>query len=259
MLTALIIDDERKSRTFLKGHLGLHCPQVTVSGEADGVATGIEAVINLKPQVVFLDIQMGDGSGFDLLEGLKERPEAEALDFELVFTTAFDQYAIRAIKFSALDYLLKPIDPDELIESIEKIEKKLAPAAPEVTSMASLEVLLENFKDLQKVNKKIALATAEKTHVYRISEIIRCESQDSYTLFHLKEGKPLLVSRTLKDFEELLSDFEFERIHKSHLINLDYLKAYQKTDGGYVLMEDGAKIPVSNRKKERVNQILKSL
>ena len=256
MLTAIVIDDERKSRTFLKGHLEMYCPEVKVLGEADGVATGIRAIQVFRPQVVFLDIQMGDGSGFDLLEGLKEDPTTADQEFFVVFTTAFDQYAIQAIKFSAMDYLLKPIDPDELIEAVKKIQKK---AEPESGTNANLQVLLENFKELQKVNKKIALSTAEKTHVYKVSEIIRCESQDSYTLFHLRDSKPLLVSRTLKDFEELLSEYQFERIHKSHLINLDYLKAYQKTDGGYVLMEDGAKIPVSNRKKERVNQILKSL
>lgn len=255
MLTALIIDDERKSRTFLKGALEMHCPDVKVLGEADGVNAGIEAMRNHQPQVVFLDIQMGDGSGFDLLEGLRKDPRTAEQEFEVIFTTAFNQYAIKAIKFSAMDYLLKPIDPDELMEAVAKIRKKTQAAE----GPANLQVLLENFKELQKVNKKIALSTAEKTHVYKVSEIIRCESQDSYTLFHLREGKPLLVSRTLKDFEELLTDYNFERIHKSHLVNLDYLKAYQKTDGGYVLMEDGAKIPVSNRKKERINQILKSL
>jgi two-component system LytT family response regulator len=210
-----------------------------VVGEADGYKSGIALINNLKPQIVFLDIQMSDGSGFRLLEGFID-PE-----FQVVFTTAYDQYAIKAIRYSALDYLLKPIDPDELksavIKSVEKCRSNPDPRP--------VKVLMENLQN-QSEPKKIILSTSEGLHVIKVSDIIRCESDDYYTRFFFTDRNKLLLSKTLKDVEEMLNGLGFIRTHKSHLINISFIKSYLKNDGGYIVLSNGDQIPVSRRKKE---------
>jgi two-component system LytT family response regulator len=224
--------------------LSRYCTNVLVQAEAPGVQTGIEAIRKHKPDVIFLDIQMTDGSGFRLLEEYGE------IDFEIIFTTAFDQYAIKAIKYSALDYLLKPIVPQELIDAVEKVEaRKIAKNA---NLNKNIDVLLANLKASTKESPKIILSTAEKIHVVKIDDIIRCESDNYYTLFLFKDGGKLLISKTLKEHN-------FIRPHKSHLINAKYIKGYMKHDGGYIVMSDESKIPVSRRKKESMIEIINSL
>lgn len=228
-----------------------YCPNVIISGEAEGVQTGIKQIRQFKPDVIFLDIQMQDGSGFRLLESFDQ------VNFEIIFTTAFDQYAIKAIKYSALDYLLKPIIPEELIDAVKKVEdRKIAKNA---NINQNIDVLLDNIKNKNSDSKKIVLTTAEKIHVIHVSEILRCESDNYYTNFFFTDGTKLLVSKTLKENEKMLKDHNFIRPHKSHLINVAYIKGYMKNDGGYILMSDNSKVPVSRRRKELIIETINNL
>jgi two-component system LytT family response regulator len=251
MIDALLIDDTEKARVALAADLKDYCPTIRVIGEADGVESGVEAIRRLKPQVIFLDIQMGDGTGFDLLE--KVSPQ----NFEVIFTTAYNQYAIKAFKFSAVDYLLKPIDPDELVAAVEKLGEN-APAEPQ--PHPEYELLLENIRKIQQTGvKKIALNTQDKVHIVGIDEIVRCESHSNYTLFYLQPNQQILVTKTLKEFEGLLGDYNFLRVHHSHLINLAFLKEFVKIDGGYAIMSNGQQVPVSSRKKDNLLKKLAEL
>ena len=247
---ALIIDDERRSRDTLRGMLEKYCDNdVEIRGEADGMRTGIEAINKLNPEVVFLDIQMPDGSGFKLLELLEE------INFEVIFTTAYDQFAIKAIRYSALDYLLKPIVPAELRNAVAKVVRKKSDG----TINKHIRVLLENLKDNTLSSKRIVLSTSEGMHIIDVKDIIRCESDDYYTRFFIRDRKPILVSKTLKEHEEMLSEYGFLRPHKSHLVNISYIKSFIKTDGGYILLNDGTTVPVSRRKREKTIQQLSHL
>jgi two-component system LytT family response regulator len=253
MITALLIDDDQHLRQGMKSLLERHAPEIRIIGEAESVKTGITAIENWKPQVVFLDIHLTDGTGFDILEEVAKTNGK--LNSHIVFITAHEQYALKAFKFSALDYLLKPVDPEELKKSIVKIKEVLE----KNTSFDHIDLLLENIRKKVDHFKRIALSTADGIHLFEISDIIRCESQDNYTQFFIKNHKPLLISKTLKEYEELLMEHGFERIHQSHLINLSYLKSYIKTDGGYVIMGDNAKLPIAQRKKERLQELIKAL
>jgi two-component system, LytTR family, response regulator len=248
MIKAIIVDDEKGSRDALLGMLNRYCKNVEVIDQADGYASGLEVISKHKPDVVFLDIQMSDGSGFKLIEDLGK------IEFEVIFTTAYDQYAIKAIKYSALDYLLKPIVPDDLISAVEKAEQKKN--SGQINQ--NIRILLENLSQ-QNEPRKIILSTAEKMHIVDIDDIIRCESDDYYTKFFFKDGKTLLISKTLKENEELLGDKYFIRPHKSHLVNIKYIKGFLKNDGGYIVMSDGTKVPVSRRKREYIVNTLSHL
>lgn len=254
MTTAVIVDDEKRARTFLKGHIDTYCPEVKIVAEAENVSSAIKAIREHNPELVFLDIKMPDGTGFDVIERLRASEDGQDLKFKIIFTTAFDQYAIKAIKFSALDYLLKPIDPEELVESLKKNKLNLVGNS----ANDNVDVLIGNLKQLNDANKRIVLNTSNKAYIYPINEIIRCESSGSYTIFYVKNEEPLLISKSLGEAEELLKDHQFERIHKSHLINLNYMRAFIKNDGGFVEMQNGDKIPVSNRKREYLMQLLKA-
>ncbi|MCD4732178.1 MAG: LytTR family DNA-binding domain-containing protein [Bacteroidales bacterium] len=249
MLRAVIVEDEKRSRETLSGLLKIYCKNLTVVGEAENVREGLEVIKQQNPDVVFLDIQMPDGSGFKLLEQIKQ------INFDVIFTTAYDQFAIKAIRFSALDYLLKPIFPNDLVNAVNKAEKNKQAQK----SSSNIKVLLENINRPPAESPKIILSTSEKINVVKVEEIIRCESDNYYTMFYFTDEKRLLVSKTLKEQEELLSEYNFIRPHKSHLINVKYIKSYLKTDGGVILMEDGSKIPVSRRKKEYIKEILSNL
>lgn len=252
MIRVLIIDDEENSRDTLRGKLDLFCPEVEIAGEAGSVKEGIEAIQSHKPDAVFLDIKLAGESGFDILEEITKLP---GVDPEIVFITAHDEFAIKAIKFSALDYLLKPIDPEELVKSVRKIEEQRG--LPK--KAASLNVLVENIRQASDSPKKIVVPTSDGMHVIKLSDIVRLESSSNYTTFHLKSEKSLLASKTLKEFDSMLTGYNFNRVHKSHLVNMNYLKRYVQTDGGYLILEDGSRIPVANRKKEQLLQTLKNL
>lgn len=252
-IEAILVDDDINLREGMKGLLARFAPNIKIIGEADSVATGITTIDTLKPQVVFLDIQLNDGTGFDILEKLAEKNNA--INFNIVFITAHEQYAIKAFRFSALDFLLKPVDPEELQNVIQKIEKVIE----KKNDYSHINLLLENIRKNVDNFKRIALSTSDGIHLFDISDIIRCESADNYTKFYIKNNKPILISRTLKEYEELLTEHKFERIHQSHLINLNYLKSYIKKDGGYVVMADESHLPISQRKRERLQEILKSM
>jgi len=237
--TAIIIDDVDNSRITLAHDLTQYCPQIKIIGEANSVKTAIIEIADKKPDVVFLDIQLGDGLGFEILESIKD------FNFQVIFTTALDSYGIKAIKFSALDYLLKPIDPDELIVAVNKLEKNTKPD----DIKDSINLLLNNIKDIQPSNKRIVLNSADKVHMVYITDIIRCESQGSYTVFHLKNKEQIVVTKNLKEYENMLEEYSFIRVHHSHLINFSYLKEFVKKDGGYAVMTDNSQVPVSFRKK----------
>ena len=231
MIKAVIIDDIQEAITVLTSDLQTYCKNIEVIGSANGVVSGAKIIKELKPDLVFLDIQMPDGTGFDLLEIIGEA------DFKLIFTTASDEFAIKAFKFSAIDYLLKPIDPDDLMKAVEKVEHQHNPTS-------RLELLKGNLEN----QKKIALNTVDKIHIVQIEDVIRLESDINYTRFYFEDGSKLMVTKTLKEFDKMLSDHSFIRIHQSHLVNTNFIKEYTKQDGKLVL-KNGDRISVSSRKK----------
>ena len=252
-LTAVIIDDEDNSRISLKGKLKWFCPDVSVLAEANGVESGVKALETHHPDMVFLDIKLRDGEGFEILRTLRQRQGK--VDPQVIFTTAYDQYAIRAIRFSALDYLLKPVGPEDLAGAVNRAREKKV----KHHSNDHMEALMEQLKSFHLPPKKLTISSSEGLHVLEVAKIVRCESQSNYTKFYLCDGSSHLASKTLKEYDELLRSQGFERVHKSHLINLNYLKQYVNADGGYLKLADGAEIPVSNRKKDHLIQLLKSL
>ncbi len=249
MISAVLIDDDDNLRNGMKTLLTRYAPDINIIGEADSVTSGTELLLKQQPQVVFLDIHLGDGSGFDLLEEVNKKGK---LNSQIVFITAHEQYAIKAFRFSALDFLLKPVDPEEL----EKVIGKIKNVVDKNDSVAHIDLLLENIRKKVDNFKRIALSNSDGIHLFEVSDIIRCESEDNYTKFYIKNNKPVLISKTLKEYEELLTEHGFERIHQSHLINLSYLKSYIKKDGGYVVMADSSNLPISQRKKERLQELL---
>jgi two-component system LytT family response regulator len=247
MKKILIIDDEKRIRDFVKRMIDSFDLGVEVYTDGENVETGIAAIKSLKPDIVFLDIQMPDGTGFDLLNQLEKKT------FELIFITAFQEYAIMAIKFSALDYILKPIDSEELKTALVNALDTL----DFIKEETQYEALSHNLNAQQK--RKLVLKTQESVHVVDLGEIVRCEADKNYTFFYLNNGKKILVSRTLKDFELLLANHGFFRVQQSHLINIDYIDRYDKIEGGSVIMKDGASVPLSTAKKEQFFQLLENL
>lgn len=247
-LKTILVEDELRGRNALRA-LVSRVPNLLLVGEAGNVDEASSLIHELEPDLVLLDIEMPAKSGFDLLADLPNRT------FDVIFTTAFDNYAIRAIKFSAIDYLLKPVDLDELIAAVNKTAEKRQQSDHQ--PQLQISNLLENLKSINKRNIKLSLPTSDGSLFIPVDEIIRCESDANYTRFFLKnETRPVLVSRTLKDYEELLKDYEFCRVHHSHLINLKFIKKYIKGEGGVIVMADGAEVEVSRRKKDAFQQAL---
>ena len=239
MINAIIVDDELYGRTVLSSLLRKYCPQVTLMAEAKSVKEAFELIEKHKPDLVFLDIEMPGGSGFDLLE-LYPEPS-----FSVIFTTAFNQYAIKAIKFSALDYLLKPINIEELQAAVAKVDD---PDGEEQS--AKVSNFIQNYKNQESSNaKKIAISTTEGLEFIEIHEIIRCEANGKYTFCVLKD-RTITATKNLKEFENLLSDYDFFRVHHAHLVNLKHIKKFQKSDGNQLIMSNGDQVGVSKRKKE---------
>lgn len=246
MIKALIVDDEEKSRVTLKNLLAMYCPNVEVIDLCESVTEALQSVKSQMPDLVFLDVEMPFHNGFTLLEKIKDP------SFEVVFTTAYDHYAIKAIKYSALDYLLKPIDSDELKAVVDKVYgNKLHSSLPET----KFELLLSNLK-VKGNNAKIAIPTFDGLQMVNSSDIIKCTADESYTHITLINNSKITVSRILKEYEELLSDLNFFRVHNSNLINLTHVTKYIKGEGGYVVMTDGSSVEVSRRKK---NELLNKL
>lgn len=243
-MKTLIIEDEPQAITALKSELNYNCPELEIIGEASSINEGITKIKQLKPELVFLDIQLSDGLGFEILSTLKE------YDFKVIFTTAYSQYAIKAIKFSALDYLLKPIDSEELIEAIDKIKK-----IKKEDDILKIETFLSNIQTSTN-RKKIALQTTEGISIFEIESIIRCSAESNYTCIYFTNGKKQLFSKTLKELESILENSGFERIHHSHIINLEHLTNFINKDGGYVVMKDKSTVPVSQRKRAQLIEVI---
>lgn len=247
MIKAILIDDIEQARNTLRRDLETYAPDVQIIGEASGVIEGAKLLKQEKPDLLFLDIQMQDGSGFDLLDILPN------IDFKIIFITASDAHAIKAFRYTALNYLLKPIDPDELLDALKQFRKS------HVNEQEKYDLLAKTMKTNEKLNEKLALHAQDKIHIVTIDEIIRCESTVNYTEFHFSDGKRIVVSKTLKDFEEILSPHGFFRVHQSHLVNARMIREFVKTEGGHLIMNNGKMVPVSSRKRAEVIRMLEEL
>lgn len=238
MIKAILIDDEIDGLEDLQGSIEKYCPDVYICGTYQTPADGVAAVRNIKPNLVFLDIQMPRMSGFEILEQLSP------VDFQVIFVSAYDKYAIKAIRFSALDYLLKPIDIDDLIKAVERVKERLKPVPYSVQSV------LQNSRNPLGRLDRIAVPSTEGIDFFDINDIIFLKADDCYTQMHLVNQSVKLISKVLKDFEELLSDSGFCRVHNSYLINLKHVRRYIRGEGGYVILTGNHHIDVSRRRKE---------
>ena len=241
-IKAIIVDDEQHCIDALQTMLEKKCPGVNVTGSAKSVKDAKGLVDELQPDLVFLDVEMPYQNGFELLKLF------EKVNFDVIFTTAYEQYALKAIKFNALDYLLKPFSVKELQDALEKFREKKANRLKD-SGASPIDVFLQNMKTLQQTHKKIALPTINGLVLMPVQNIVRCESTGNYTRIFFTDKKNLMVSRPLKEFEELLSDVDFFRVHNSHLINMQQMQSYIQGEGGFALMSDGTQVEVSRRRK----------
>ncbi len=243
-MKVVIVDDEVTVRNTISSLLTEHFPGIRILSTAGSVEEGYEAVLKYRPDLLFLDIELPDGTGFDLLKRLTPT-------FKIIFITGYNQYALDAIKVSALDYIMKPVDTNEFCRAVEK--------AGEVISQEELllkyQALASNLQD-KKVLKRIILHTSDHLQLVPVSDIIRAEADSNYTLFSLSGGKRILVSRTLREFDNLLSGSGFIRVHQSHLVSISYIDRFVKKDGGYIILKDGTKVPVSHNLRKMVLESL---
>jgi two-component system LytT family response regulator len=248
MVRVVLIDDEDHIRDSLLKLLERNCQQVSVIGTASGVHSGIRIIRELNPDLVLLDIQMNDGTGFDLLQAFPR------VDFKVIFITAYDQYALQAFRFSAIDYLLKPVNPEHLVSAIGR-------AALFIRDHFNMQIeaLYENLRSVSRQDKKIILKTTEQIHLLDLKNIVTCESDSCYTTVHTIEGEHIMVAKTLKEYEEMLAGCGFYRAHKSHLINLAHIKRFDRQDGGYIVLTNDMKIPVASRKREEMMALLEKM
>ena len=239
-MKAILVDDEPDGIRTLKKMLESHCPNVEVAATCSNAASAKQELERIRPDVVFLDIQMPGKSGLDLLT---EMPEKE---FEVIFVTAHNEYMLQALQYSAADYLLKPVDEDRLIEAVQRVETRIQAEKKEWT-----ETLMHNLNKAGSPSEmKLCLPTLKGFIVVKLDDIIYCEAERSYTIFHLDGKRTVTVSKSLIEYDNLLHETQFFRIHKSFLINLNHIKEYQRGEGGLVIMNDNAEIEVSRRKKE---------
>lgn len=248
-LKAIIVEDEKHSRETLKNLLEEFCTDIDVINSAVSVNEAVTKISELNPDVVFLDIELQTGTGFDVLTQLKD------IKFEVIFTTAFEQYAIKAVKFSSLDYLLKPIDIEELQIAVEKAKQ----LKNQEVYKKQLETLMLNLKQQKPKLNKICLATSDGFEFINVNDIIYCKAEGSYTTFILNNNAKLLVSKHLKEYENLLLEQYFMRVHNSFLINLKEVKKYIKADGGYIIMNNNDTVSISRSKKEGFLEIMSAL
>jgi len=248
-MNILIVDDEKNAREVLAELIGLYCEGGFQLEMADGIASALQSIRKKAPDLLLLDIHLKDGSGFELLNKVQHQ------DIHIIFITAYDEYAIRACKVSAIDYLLKPVDPDELKEAIGKAQRRV-----EKDKLSDrLDAFIQNMSDEGRQVKKITLKTADTIHILNVSDIVFCKADGNYTTFHLLDRKTIVVSRPIGDYEELIGSRQFMRTHQSYLVNLDHVIRYEKGDGGHVVTVHENNIPVSTRKKEQLMQYLQNM
>lgn len=249
MLRAVVVDDIEAIRKENIAIIKATCPNVTVVGQADSVASGVKLIKRELPDLVFLDVEMPDGTGFDLLQKLKP------VGFKVIFVTGHEDFAIRAFRFSAIDYLLKPVDPAELTEAVKKAEDSLGKEVFDM-KLSNLFANLERPKNLQ----KLILKTADKIYSVNIQDVVSCESDKNYTTFNFINAPKLVVSTNLKEYETMLAPYNFFRTHKSHLINMAYFDHFIKAEGGNrIVMKNKQTIPLSVRKKDEFLVLLDSM
>jgi len=245
-IKAVIVDDELGARESLSKMIEKNCKNIEIVAKADSMMNAFIEITNHQPDLVFLDIEMPNGNAFDLLERFKE------INFNIIFVTAYDHYAIKAIKFSAIDYILKPVDPEELVKAVTRFESQ---HDNKNLLDKKFKTLLSNVKPENKL-KKVGIPDGDGLIFINLSDIIRCDSDGNYTYFILTTGKKIIASRTLGEYEQMFADDNFFRVHRSHLINLEHVKKYIKGEGGYVIMSDNSQVEVSRRNK---NEFLEKL
>ena len=247
-MRAIIVDDEDAVRETTRMFMELYVQEVEILEECANVADGYEAICRLRPDLVLLDIEMPGGTGFDLLSKFEE------VDFDVIFITGHNDYAIKAFKFSAVDYLLKPLDPEDLINAIDRLKSHRHKADRELRWQALLE-----GQEQEQLPAKIVLSDADNLYLVETMEIVRCQSEGNYTHFFLSDGRELLISRTLKEYDAMLAGDVFFRAHQSHLINLNFFTQYSKKEGGYIVMKDGSEIPLAVRKRDALLKALRTI
>jgi len=244
MLTAIIIEDNPDALHLLKSDIERHHPEIEIINTAQSVVEAAKILRKSQPDILFLDIMLGDGTGFDVLEIFPD------LSSKLIFVTASDEYAIRAFKFAAIDYVLKPYSEDDLNKAIQRAKAQLQP------NKERLNILKETLAAPEAKPDKISLHTLDKIIIVNLDDIVRCEADNNNTIFYLKDSPKVFVTKTLKYFADMLSSYEFLRVHQSHLVNIQFISAFIKTDGGYLLLKNKETVPVSVRKKVEVIEIL---
>ncbi|WP_271783365.1 LytR/AlgR family response regulator transcription factor [Aquimarina algiphila] len=247
-MTSVLIEDNPAARRSFMQLVQEYCPDIQVLGEASNVSDGVTLITKEKPELVFLDIEMPDGTGFDMLKKLPE------INFQLIFVSSHEKYALRAIKHSALDYILKPIDPDELIEATRKAKSEIL----DHRTSKKIQTLLHNTVEHDKVPTKLVLKDKYGIQIVQIKDIVHLEANGSYTKFYIHDQESILVSKGLKEYENILSKEQFFRCHQSHLINLNHLLRYDKRNGGFLITKDGSEIPLASRKKDSFLKIINS-
>ncbi|BDS12228.1 LytR/AlgR family response regulator transcription factor [Aureispira anguillae] len=240
----VIIDDEMQAINALQHELKENCPEIAIIGQANSVATAVVEINEKKPELIFLDIRLTDGLGFNVLEQINDD------NIKVIFTTAYSEHAIQAFRFNAIDYLLKPIEGIELVRAVQKILK---------AENSQLKQRIKSLLAPAKGDKKIAIATSEGIHLFPLQTIVKLNSERNYTRVYFSDGKTLLSAKTLKEFEGLLAPYQFMRVHQSYIIHLIHIKSYMSKDGGYILMEDESTVPLASRKKSQLLEELKKL
>jgi len=248
-MRTVVIDDEPNARQLVKNILSQFCKSIEVIGEAENVADGVKLINEMSPDLVLLDIRMPDGTGFNVLKKVNK------LNFHFIFITAHEEYAIQAIKQSALDYIVKPINTNELVAAIDKA---ILTKPKENELATSIEALAYNQSNID-AEKRLVLNTHDSIYMVKVKDIISCKADKNYTEVNIQNQKKLVISRTLKDIEEMLEGFGFFRSHQSYLINLKYISYYEKGLGGTIVMQDTSRIPVSSRKKDSFLQLMSNL
>jgi two-component system, LytTR family, response regulator len=243
-MNVALIDDEDDARYTLRALLLQEESSFHIH-EANSVATGLKVIRDHKPEIVFLDVMMPDGTGFDLLKQLP------SIDFKLVIVSGHHEFALQAFRFSAIDYLVKPVDKDELHETLTRIKATTVQPWQQM-----MDVLRLSIQPTKEADRKIVLKDMNAVYVVSVNSIIRCEASDNYTTFYLTDQSPIIISRPLKEYDDLLTPFRFFRSHQSHLVNLNYLQQFNKREGGSIKMKDGSEVPVSARKREAILELL---
>jgi two-component system LytT family response regulator len=247
MIKAILVDDDAVSRELIAKTVASYCPNVTVAAMAQNVQEGVSAINEHDPDLVLLDIKMPDGSGFDLIKHF-DKP-----DFKVIFVTGYMEYAIKGYKFGAIDYILKPFDDEDLAHAVNKAHDVIR-----FEEKLKFKALAESFSANGKADR-LVLKTSDQVHLVPMDRVISIEADGNYSTFHLVDGRKVIVSRSIKDYEEMLIDKGFHRIHKSHIINIAQLSYFDKADGGDVIMSDGSKVPVASRKRDMLLDLFESM